>query len=175
MPKKVKLKWFKKGYKVDFCKWKGYYAETFPPVLIHDMFEHRPQDEGTNRDEVRAIGAKLRFDGVYTYFDKADGRHYFENRFRYNRRSSFENIRYHRKGKRGLEKLAKTYSGFGTHKEVLALVTEGFNHAKQYTPEAYFRAFKTNFKRYHNLELDLEISLVTGKVLKKTPRTRRKI
>jgi len=135
------------------------------------MFEHSPTDSGQGIDEIRAVGAKLRFGGVYTYWDDRDKRSYFENRKFYKRKKSFMDVTYHKKGEAGFKTLAKVHSRFGNYNHILKTIKEGYRHALQFNEKAYYKAFTINFPRYYDQGVDLEISLVTGRVLKKLPKT----
>lgn len=168
--KKAKLIWKRAGYKVDFCNWEGYYADKRAIIIVHDLFEHSPTDVGDGDAEIRATGAKLKFDGVVIFTQ--DGQTYFDNASTYKSNGKEENVVFHSKGRRSINKLVKTYENRGINAEKSrALFIEGFEHAKQYRDDAYHRVLHTNFERYHKQKLDLEISLVTGRILKKIPKS----
>lgn len=176
--RKAKLIWYPQGYKVDSLNWFGYKPYCNGDMVAHDLFEHTSTDDGTWEMEVKAMGAKLRFEDMCVYQEgfalASISKRELLKKYDTPRTRNAPHFNIFPVGEKSILKASKVVCAyFGKSlsiRKCRKLMREGFKHAEQFRTDAYLRVCNTNFSKYNNQLLNLEVSLITGKILKKIPR-----
>jgi hypothetical protein len=169
---KRKLIWHPMGYQPEGYEWHNYYISTNPIGISHDLYHHRVGESGTWTEEFRAFGASARFQ-AYEFNMIGDNGVAFAQQFssELNREPiipEYYNSKpcYNEK----IEHFAFYLMCCNHHGTYLRnILMDGYNHALQFTEEAYQRVKDYNFWKAWKRGNQLEVDLSTGFILDLEP------
>lgn len=158
-----KLNWHKDGYQPLRYEWKNYTRGFNEYTLRHDLMMHQPDENGTLEEELRALGARYRY-------DKCDNMVKEFVMYDYAKRLKKEwanfiptpNLETNLNPK--LVSICKA-TGLDNPIYFAKWLSEGYEYALQYNMKAFHRFIDTNYVLYHKCELNLTVDLDTGEVV----------
>jgi hypothetical protein len=152
------LKWNKDGYHPVGYNWKNYTRTTSNNVLRHDLYHHQLGEDGQVWEELRALGARHRFDDCYQMVVD-----FLE--FDYNKNlmiNPYSRVDADACKKEFLEACSEARSNLYFAK----LLTDGFNYSSQFSSRAYGDFSKIDFEETFNSRKSIKIDLLTGLLIK---------
>ena len=161
----VKLLYQETGFKPEcYPNWDSYISTVNKSILQHDLYEHQPWEEGGYENELRAIGAHLKYNNQnfnacvryagnfsYTLQDRAINHHVrgLETDFSVKK---IVNL--------CVKNLKLEYPNYFIDK-----LTEGFRYAQNYENKAYRRTRLIDFGLLHKEKRNIIFDKTEGKVL----------
>ena len=132
-----KLTWHKKGYVPERYNWYNYEPATIVNVLRHDLMHHQPNESGTLEEELRALGARYRYEkcgqmvGEFLVYDYA-------KRLKKEWANFLPTPNLETKLNTKLSNISKA-TGLDNHLYFAKWLSEGYDYALQYDMKAYHR------------------------------------
>jgi len=173
---KVRLIWEPRGYRPEHSAWNGFVPSLHGGIVSHDLYHHYPNETGTIEEEVRTMGARIRFDSIH-FEDKGFLGFSVGDFFYHENRELNGGLRI-KKGKKSLPKIVSLVLGNAwLHREVelstvnlfpdelLKTFTENYERASKFPLKAYKKVRDYNYMHSHNGLKDLVVNLMTGKIV----------